>query len=121
MLGAISPAADSGHQVIGRPVRESVIRGVHNDQAPAVADELLELQAQILGPIGAIVVEYDHLVMAQIRLEAAEVSIGGRCGDDCDLKEPGLLEFRFQHRSREPPIVVRAAALSIQKKNPDWS
>ena len=118
---AISPAADSGHEVIRRPVGEGVIGCVNHDKPSAVADELLELQTQILRPAGSIVVQHNHLVMAQLRPEPAEVSIGRRGGDDSDLKEPGLLELRFQHRSRQPPIVPCASALSIQKKHPDRS
>ena len=114
ILRAISPPADADHFVICRPVRKRIVGGVHNNQSSAVAHILLETRAQVGRPVRCVVVHHDRLVMVQIRLKAAEVLVRRRRGHNRHRKQPRLFEFLLQNGSRQSPVVISSATLSIQ-------
>jgi hypothetical protein len=68
--------------VKGGPVGKCVVGGVNDDKTAAIFYVVLELQAKIGRPVGAVIVEYDCLIFAELRREVAEVATGLRGGRD---------------------------------------
>ncbi len=117
LLGPVAPSTDPGHEVIRRPVGKAVVCGVNDDETAAVADELLELRAQILRPVRAVVVHDDGLKFAKLRIELAEIAVVRGRRKDSDLKEARLFQNLAKNRRGEFPIVVGASAFAIEQKD----
>jgi hypothetical protein len=59
---------------------------MNDDQASAIFYVVLELQAEISWPIGAVIVKHKYLISAELRHEVAEVAPGLRGGSHGNSK-----------------------------------
>src|SRR5215471_829425 len=111
-----SPSAHADHFIESRPTRERIIRGMDGYETATAGNVVLECRLQFRRPplIRSIVVEDDGLVYRKVRPEPAEVTAGGRSGDNIDLKQSGLFELFFEYAGYELPLVIWPAALSIE-------
>src|SRR5580704_8584242 len=116
-LGAVAPAADANHLIVGGPIGEGIIRRVDDDQAAAVFDIVLKLFAQVRWPIGSVIVKNDHSILAELRLEAAEVLAKLRRSCDGHAEYSRVFQFFFQDGGGQLPGVIGTSAFSIHKKN----
>ena len=108
--------ADSSHPIEGWPIGKRIVGRMNDDKAAAIFNVVLELQAGSGWPLIGVVVEYDHLIFAELGSEAAEVAIGLRTGRDCDLKPAGDLPTPFPIRARSQlPIVIGSGAFVRQE------
>src|SRR5215831_7503531 len=111
-----SPTAHADHFIESGPTRERIIGSMHAYEAATAGNIVLECHLQFRRPplIRSIVVEDDGLVFRKVRPEPAEVSAGGRSGDNIDLKQSGLFELFLEYAGDELPLVIWPAALSIE-------
>src|SRR5882757_8958107 len=77
---SIPPASGPSHLIKGRPIGKRIVGGMNDDQASAIIYVVLELQAEISWPFGAVIVKHNDLISAELRHEIAEVAPGPRGG-----------------------------------------
>ena len=87
-FGAPAPAADADHLVVGGPFGEGVVGRMDDNESAAIADVLLELRAQALGPGRRIEIGHDDLVLAEVGMKAGEVAVRRWRGEHRDPEEP---------------------------------
>jgi hypothetical protein len=83
---SIPPASDPGHLIKSWPIGKRIVGGMNNDQTSAIFYVVLELQAEISWPIGAVIVKHNYLISAELRHEVAEVAPGLRGGSHGNSK-----------------------------------
>ena len=118
---AAAPAADADHFVEGGPIGEGVVCAVNDYKAAAVFDELIELLAEIGGPVWTVVIHDDDFVFGEVWMEIGEVFIGAGRGGDGDLENSGVVEFLFQDAGGELPVVIGAGGLAVDEEDGDGS
>src|SRR5215472_6571805 len=89
------PTTDSDHVVECGPTGKGVIGGMDTDKTSATLHVFFECSFEVGGPaiIRSVIVEDDCLVLAEVRLKAAEVASDRRCGHDVNLKQACVIEF----------------------------
>ena len=89
---------------------------MNDNKAATIFYVVLELQAKVSWPIGGVIVEYDHLIFAELGPEAAEVAAGLKRGHNRDPKPAGLFQLFLQYGRGQLPVVIGPRALSVKKQ-----
>jgi hypothetical protein len=112
---SIPPASDASHLIEGLPIGKRIVGGMNDDQASAIFYVVLELQAEISWPIGAIIVKHNYLISAELGHEVAEAAPGLRGGSHCNSKETSVFQLLFQNGRGQLPVVIRPTAFPVKK------
>src|SRR5262245_38118365 len=109
-FGTAAPAAEADHFVVLGPAREGVVGGVDAGEAAAGLHVIDEGVLGFLGPVGAVVVGDDDVVVLEGRLEAGVGAL--RCvGGDVHGEVFGLLGVVLHHLCRIGPVFVVVLAV----------
>ena len=77
-FGAVAPAADSDHLVVGRPLGKRVVGRMDRHERAAPSDERLEILHRGLAPRLAVVVRNHQVVVRERRAETVHAPAGRR-------------------------------------------
>lgn len=106
LLVAPTPSAQADHFIVGRPLGEGVVRGMHGDEAASVPDKLCERVLSFPDPRFPVVIGNEDAILGEIRLEHAHVPAFGRRGGDIHFEQPVLLQNLHEHRGGRFPIMI---------------